>query len=60
MEVVGEAEDTNGQRVMVRIADRPGQRLAQRLVAAGRLRLPSGYAAVSYTHLRAHETSAHL
>eukprot|EP00969_Alexandrium_andersonii_P001637 71791-Alexandrium_andersonii.AAC.1 len=43
MEVVGEAEDTNGQRIMVRIADKPGQRLVQRLVAAGRLRLPNGY-----------------
>eukprot|EP00969_Alexandrium_andersonii_P052660 2313552-Alexandrium_andersonii.AAC.1 len=31
---------------MARIADRPGQRLVQRLLAAGRLRLPNGYAKV--------------
>eukprot|EP00969_Alexandrium_andersonii_P120066 5308068-Alexandrium_andersonii.AAC.1 len=31
---------------MDRVADRRGQRAAQKLTAAGRLRLPSGYAAV--------------
>eukprot|EP00969_Alexandrium_andersonii_P287914 12728578-Alexandrium_andersonii.AAC.1 len=46
MEVLGEAEDTNGQRLMVRVADRRGQRTVQRLTAAGRLKLPSGYATV--------------
>eukprot|EP00969_Alexandrium_andersonii_P107552 4745062-Alexandrium_andersonii.AAC.1 len=44
MEVLGEAEGTNGQRLMVRVADKRGQRAAQRLTAAGRLRLPAGYA----------------
>eukprot|EP00969_Alexandrium_andersonii_P326030 14405380-Alexandrium_andersonii.AAC.1 len=46
MEVVDEAEGTDGQRLMVRIADRRGQRTAQRLIVAGRLRLPAGYAKV--------------
>eukprot|EP00969_Alexandrium_andersonii_P198966 8786400-Alexandrium_andersonii.AAC.1 len=31
---------------MVRIADRRGQRAVQKLVTAGRLRLPAGYAQV--------------
>eukprot|EP00969_Alexandrium_andersonii_P163210 7215630-Alexandrium_andersonii.AAC.1 len=44
MEVAGEAEGTNGQRLMVRIADKRGQRTVQKLIAAGRLRLPAGYA----------------
>eukprot|EP00969_Alexandrium_andersonii_P274294 12123234-Alexandrium_andersonii.AAC.1 len=49
MEVVGEAEGTNGQRLTVRIADKRGQRTVQRLIAAGRLRLPTGYAKVLAT-----------
>eukprot|EP00969_Alexandrium_andersonii_P153629 6793477-Alexandrium_andersonii.AAC.1 len=46
MEVLEEAEGANGQRLMVRIADKRGQRTVQRLAAAGRLRLPAGYAKV--------------
>eukprot|EP00969_Alexandrium_andersonii_P170406 7534672-Alexandrium_andersonii.AAC.1 len=46
MEVAGEAEGTNGQRLMARIADKRGQRTVQRLATAGRLRLPAGYAQV--------------
>eukprot|EP00969_Alexandrium_andersonii_P287944 12729973-Alexandrium_andersonii.AAC.1 len=46
MEVVGEAEGTNGQRLMVRIADKRGQRAVRRLVTAGRLRLQAGYTQV--------------
>eukprot|EP00969_Alexandrium_andersonii_P173028 7648088-Alexandrium_andersonii.AAC.1 len=46
MEVLGEADGTTGQRLMVRIADKRGQRTVQRLIAAGRLRLLAGYAKV--------------
>eukprot|EP00969_Alexandrium_andersonii_P349666 15431571-Alexandrium_andersonii.AAC.1 len=49
MEGVAEAEGTNGQRLMVRIAEKRGQRTVQRLIAAGRLRMPAGYAKVLTT-----------
>eukprot|EP00969_Alexandrium_andersonii_P111358 4917145-Alexandrium_andersonii.AAC.1 len=46
MDICGEAEGTNGQRLMVRVADKRGQRILPRLTAAGWLKLPSGYALV--------------
>eukprot|EP00969_Alexandrium_andersonii_P119754 5295064-Alexandrium_andersonii.AAC.1 len=46
LEVLGHAEGTDRQRIMVGPAGRGRQRVAPKLIAAGELKLQTGYAQV--------------